>query len=154
MFFAVAQVAVGFLQMSKAQERAKVDEGFRQQMLEIAAEQERVNAEAQVAGRLAEYSEVMATQDVIFGTQGRLEEGSARAIERESERALGRDVSLIRAAGATRAQMARAGAAGEASGFAKRQAAERGQFLASAIETIGTAAIEGKAKKVSKRQVT
>ncbi len=153
MFFAVAQVAVGFLQMSKAQERAQVDEEFRQQMLAISAEQERVNAEAQVAGRLAEYNEVMAAQDVIFGTQGRLEEGSARAIERESERALGRDVSLIRAAGATREKMARAGAAGEASAFAKSQAAERAQFLASSIETIGTAAVDSKAKKVTKKQV-
>ncbi len=61
---------------------------------------------------------------------------------------------MIRAAGATREKMARAGAAGEASAFAKAQAAERAQFLASSIEKIGTASIEGKAKKVSKRQVT
>ena len=137
MFFAIAALAVQGLQQEAAQERAKVDEEFRQQMLEIAAEQERINAEAQVAGRLAEYNEVMAAQDVIFGTQGRLEEGSVRAIERESERALERDTSLIRAMGATRAQMTRAGAAGQAAGFAKQQQAQREQYATQVMSTIG-----------------
>ena len=136
MFFAIAALAVQGLQQEAAQERAKVDEAFRQQILEIAAEQERINAEAQVAGRLAEYNEVIATQDVIFGTQGRLEEGSAAAIGAESERALERDVSLIRAIGATRAQMTRAGAAGQAAGFARQEQAQREQFTTKAVETI------------------
>ena len=106
-------------------------------MLEISAEQERVNAEAQVAGRLSEYNQVVAAQDVIFGTQGRKEEGSVMAIESESERALERDVSLIRAVGATKAQMVRAGAAGQASGFAKQQQAQRNQYTTSIISEVG-----------------
>lgn len=139
MFFAIAALAVQGLQQEAAQERAKVDEQYRQELLAIAAEQERVNAEAQVAGRLAEYNEVMAAQDVIFGTQGRLEEGSVRAIERESERGLERDISLIRAIGATKAEMTEAGAAGQASGFAKQQQAQTNQLISSGLSSIGGA---------------
>ena len=137
MFFAVAALANQVFGSMRAEESAHVNEAYRQDMLEIAAEQERVNAEAQVAGRLAEYNEVVATQDVIFGTQGRLEEGSVAAIQSEGERALERDTSLIRAIGATKAQMTRAGAAGQASGFESQAAAKRAQNVSSALSLVG-----------------
>lgn len=137
MFFAIAALASQEFGTMRAEESARVNEKYRQDMLEIAAEQQRVNAEAAVAGRLAEYNEIVATQDVIFGTQGRLEEGSVAAIESESERALERDTSLIRAIGATKAQMTRAGAAGQASGFESQMAAQRAGLVTSALSTVG-----------------
>jgi Tfp pilus assembly protein PilV len=137
MFFAIAALAVQGLQMNAAQERAAVDEEYRQQLLNISAEQERTNAEAEAAGRISEYNQVMAAQDIIFGTQGRKEEGSVTAIQGESERALERDVSLIRAIGGTRSKMVKAGAAGQASGFAKQQQAQSNQFVSNVISTVG-----------------
>jgi len=137
MFFAIGALVLQGIQQEQSQSRMQIDEEFRQQMLSISAEQERVNAEAQAAARMAEYNQVIETQDIIFGTQGRKSEGTATAIQQESERALKRDTSLIKAMGETRAAMTRAGAAGQASGFTKQQQAQSNQFQAQAIQTIG-----------------
>lgn len=137
MWFAIAQIATQAFQMERQQERAAVDEQYRQQLLGLAAKQEETNAEAQVAQRLNEYNKVMEAQDIIFGTQGRKEEGSVQAIQSAGEQALERDISLIRAAGASRSAMRKAGAAGEMAGFQRAQEGQRQQFVGSAIQTIG-----------------
>ena len=137
MWFAIAQVATQAFGQMRAEEAQKVDDAYRQQMLNIAVEQERVNAEAQVAQRTSEYNKVMEAQDLIFGAQGRKEEGSVQAIQRASEQGLQRDVSLIRAAGAARSQMRKAGAAGEMLASSRATEAGRNQIVSSALQTIG-----------------
>jgi hypothetical protein len=137
MWFAIAQIATQAFGQMRAEERQKVDDAYRQQLLSLSAEQERVNAEAQVAQRTNEYNKVMEAQDLIFGMQGRKEEGSVSAIQNAGEQAYERDVSLIRAAGASRSQMRKAGAAGEALANQRVQQAQRNQLVSNAIQTIG-----------------
>lgn len=135
MWFVAQIVAQGF-GMERQQEAERAGWEAEKQLREIAAQQERSNAEAAVAARTAEYTKVMEAQDLIFGTQGRKMEGSVSSIEQASEQEFQRDVSLIRASGAARAQMQRAGTAGMESGLVSKQAAERQKFFIDSASTI------------------
>lgn len=138
MWFAIAQIVAQGFGMERQQEAERAGWEAEKQLREIAAQQERSNAEAAVAARTAEYTKVMEAQDLIFGTQGRKMEGSVSAIEQASEQQFQRDVSLIRAAGASRAQMQRAGIAGSEYGLTAKQAAERRNFATKAASSIAT----------------